>query len=71
MQKEVNQLIDVPLANKEFLTLDEAAALTGVGINKLRSVSNAENCEFVLWIGNKRLLKRRKLVAYLEGCYSI
>ena len=56
---------------KSNLTLEEAAAYTGVGINKLRDISNDEFCDFVLWIGSKRLLKRKKLDEYLESAYSI
>lgn len=60
-----------PIWNKTTLTLDEAASLTGIGINKLRELSNDENCNFVLWNGSKRLLKRVKLESYLENVYSI
>ncbi len=61
----------VPIWEKSNLTLEEAAAYTGVGICKLREISNPEDCDFVLWIGNRRLLKRKKLDEYLEKSYSI
>ena len=61
----------VPLWEKSNLTLEEAAAYSGVGINKLRQVSDDEGCPFVLWVGNKRLLKRKKLDEFLESSYSI
>ncbi len=64
-------MTEVPVWEKEFLTLEEAAAVTGIGINKLRRMSNAKDCDFVVWNGNKRLLKRRKLNEFLEGSYSI
>ena len=57
---------DVPIAEKAYLTLEEAAAYTNVGINRLRTLSDAPGCPFVLWVGNKRLLNRRLLEAYLE-----
>ena len=53
------------------LTLEEAAAYSGIGINKLRKLSDDENCPFVLWIGSKRLIKRRKLDEYTEKAYSL
>ncbi len=62
---------EVPIWEKTNLTLEEAAAYSGVGINKLRSISDEKNCPFVLWVGSKRLLKRRLLDAYLESEYSI
>lgn len=61
----------VPIWEKANLTLEEAAAYSGIGINKLRKLSDDENCPFVLWIGSKRLIKRRKLDEYTEKAYSI
>ena len=61
----------VPLWEKSNLTLEEAAAYSGIGINKLRTLSDDENCPFVLWVGSKRLLKRKKLDEYLDDSYSI
>ena len=62
---------DVPISEKATLTLEEAAAYTGIGTQKLRDISNDERCEFVLWNGTKRLFKRKKLEAYLDAAYSI
>lgn len=62
---------EVPIWEKTNLTLEEAAAYSGVGINKLREISNDNFCDFVLWVGSKRLLKRKMLDAYLEKAYSI
>lgn len=61
----------VPIWQKATLTLEEAASYTGIGINKLRNLSNDENCNFVLWNGSKRLLKREKLEVFLNHSYSI
>ena len=62
---------DVPIWEKSNLTLDEAAAYTGIGVVRLREISNEDNCEFVLWVGSKRLLKRKKLDEYIKGVYSL
>ncbi|NLA70066.1 MAG: transposase [Clostridiales bacterium] len=62
---------NVPIWEKSNLTLDEAAAYSGIGINRLRELSNEEECEFVLFIGNKRLIKRKKLDEFTEEVYSI
>ena len=57
---------------KSNLTLEEAAAYSGIGINKLRQLTDDDNCEFVLWIGTKRLInKRRKFDEYIEKLYSL
>ena len=62
---------DVPIWEKSNLTLEEASAYSGIGINKLRELSDERNCTFILWNGSKRLIKRRMLDEYLERAYSI
>ena len=62
---------EVPIFEKTCLTLEEAAAYSGIGINKLRKMSDKEDCPFVLWNGTKRLLKRKLLDKFLEEAYSI
>lgn len=62
---------EVPVWEKSNLTLEEAAAYSGIGIHKLRQLSDKEDCEFVLWVGTKRLIKRKKLDEYIERAYSI
>ncbi|WP_304408056.1 excisionase [Bacteroides acidifaciens] len=61
----------IPVWEKANLTLEESAAYFGIGVNKLREMSNAENCAYVLWVGNKRLIKRKLLEKYLASAYSI
>ena len=62
---------EVPIWEKSNLTLEEAAAYSGIGIKKLRKLYDDENCPFVLWIGSKRLIKRRQLDEYTERMYSL
>ena len=62
---------EIPIWEKSNLTLDEAAAYSGIGINKLRMITDNEDCSFVLWVGSKRLIKRRKLDEYIDNSYSI
>lgn len=62
---------EVPVWEKANLTLEEAAAYSNIGINRLRELSDADNCPFVLFVGNKRLIKRRKFDEYLTEAYSI
>lgn len=58
--------VEVPIWEKSNLTLEEAAAYSGIGINKLRDITNAKGCDFVIFIGTKRLIKRRKLDEYTD-----
>ena len=62
---------DVPICERSNLSLKESAAYFGIGINKLRELTNAKDCKFVLWVGNKRLIKRRLFEQYIEQEYSI
>ncbi len=61
----------IPIWEKLNLTVEEAAEYSNIGVNKIREISNDDNCPFVLWIGNKRLIKRRKFDEYIEKAYSL
>lgn len=62
---------EIPIWQKAFLTLEESAAYTGIGMQKLREISSDDHCDFVLWNGAKRMFKRKKLVDYLDKSFSI
>ena len=63
--------MDIPIWEKSNLTLLEASQYFGIGIQKLRELTNDDKCKFVLWCGNKRLIKRKEFEKYLENAYSI
>ena len=62
---------EVPLWEKANLTIEEAAAYFGIGMNKFRELIEDEQSKFVLYVGTKRLIKRRLFEQYLEQAYSI
>lgn len=62
---------EIPIWEKSNLTLEEAAAYSGIGINKLRKMCEDVNCKFVLYNGSKKLIKRKKLDEYTERAYSL
>jgi excisionase family DNA binding protein len=64
-------MIKIPVWEKSNLSLEEAAAYSGIGMNKLRDITNEKDCKFVLWVGNKRLIKCRLFDQYIEQAYSI
>ncbi|MCM1215189.1 MAG: helix-turn-helix domain-containing protein [Lachnospiraceae bacterium] len=66
-EKEAN----IPIWEKLLLTTDEAMEYTGIGRDKLRELSEGSCSDCVVWIGRKRLFKRKKLEEYLEKAYSI
>lgn len=61
----------VPVWEKELLSVKEAAAYFGIGENKIREMTDGQTCQYVLWVGNKRLIKRRMFQQVLEQQYSI
>lgn len=64
--------MEIPVWEKSNLNLEEAAAYYNIGINKLREVTDGKECEnCVLWVGNKRLIKRKLFDAYLSRLYSV
>lgn len=70
MTKE-QKLQIVPIWERVTITLEEAAAYTGIGVCKLREMSNEPGCDYVIWVGGRRLFKRRKLDEFLEKSFSV
>ena len=64
-------MLTIPIGEKANLSLEEAAAYYGIGINKLRALTDTDRCPFVLGVGSKRLIKRKSFEKYLEGLYSV
>ena len=62
---------EVPIWEKQNLTIEEAAAYSNIGIKKLRELTADQNCPFVLWIGNRRLIKKQKFDKYVNDSYSL
>ena len=57
--------LDVPIWEKVMLTKEEATAYSHVGINKLEELLKIPNCPFVLYVGKKKLIKRREFEKFL------
>ena len=57
----------VPIPEKMNLTVEEAAAYSNIGENKLRELIKRRDCNFVLVIGKKTLIKRKKFESYIEN----
>lgn len=57
----------VPIWEKVTITIEEAAAYSNIGINKISELVKNPLCPFVLHTGQrKKLIKRREFVKYLE-----
>lgn len=66
-----NSIEEVPISQKPNLTISEAAAYFNIGKTKLYQLTDSEDCDFVLFVGSKRLIKRVVFERYLEKAYSI
>lgn len=63
MKNDVNH---VPIHLKMNLTSKEAAEYSNIGINKIDSMLRMPNCPFVLYVGTKKLVKRKKFEEYIS-----
>lgn len=62
----------VSIAEKVTLTVDEAAEYSNIGRDKLYQMINEPGCTFVLFVGErKRLIKRREFERFLEKAVAI
>lgn len=62
---------EVPIWEKTTLTLQEAAMYSNIGMHKLREITDKDDKQLVLWVGSKRLIKRKALEKYIDQSYSI
>ena len=56
----------VPIQLKVTLTIREAAEYSNIGINKIDSLLRTPNCPFVLYVGTKKLVKRKEYEEFLS-----
>lgn len=56
----------VPVPQKVTLTIREAAEYSNIGINKISSMLRMPNCPFVLYVGNKKLVKRKEFEKFIS-----
>ena len=61
----------VPISQKLTLTIKEAAEYSNIGINKIDSMLRMPNCPFVLYVGTKKLVKRREFEQFISQKITI
>lgn len=61
----------VPVWERSNLTLEEAAAYFNIGINRIREMANENESIFVLWVGSRRMIKRKKFEEFLENKHFV
>lgn len=67
---EKNKL-DMPFWQKLNMTKQEAAAYSNIGINKIEEMLKEPKCSFVLYVGNKKLVKRKEFEQFIAKSLEI
>lgn len=67
-----NDNIDkVPIWEKANLTIKEASEYSNIGINRIEELLKVPGCSFVLYVGKKKLVKRREFEYFLSCTLEI
>lgn len=61
----------VPIYKKVTLTIKEAAEYSNIGINRIDAMLRKPGCPFVLFVGTKRLVRRKQFEEYIERSLTI
>lgn len=69
--KNAKHGIDIPVWHKMNLTVEEAAAYSNIGVNTISELVRQPDCDFVLYRGSKRLIKREKFEEYIAHIHSL
>lgn len=51
---------------KVTLTIKEAAEYSNIGINKIDTLLKQPNCPFVLYVGTRKLVKRKEFEDFIR-----
>ncbi|MCD8239666.1 MAG: transposase [Clostridiales bacterium] len=66
-----NRKIIVPTWEKLLLTIKECVAYSGIGEHKLRELVNDPDCEFVVQVGTKKLIKRKRFEEFIGSISTV
>lgn len=66
-----NEKENVRIHLKMTLSIREAAEYSNIGINKIEKLLRMPNCPFVLFVGTKKLVKRREFEEFISGKFII
>lgn len=57
----------VPINLKVTMTIREAVKYSSIGINKIDNLLKQPNCPFVLFVGSRKLVKRKEFEEYIHN----
>ena len=58
---------NIPVYRKAVLSAREASEYTNIGINKIKEMLRTPNCPFVLYVGTKKLVKRKLFEDFINN----
>lgn len=61
----------LPIDRKLALSIREASEYSNIGINRIDSLLRTPNCPFVLFVGSKKLVKRKEFEEYISQKIAI
>lgn len=56
----------IPIQDKLTLTIEEAALYSNIGQNKIAELLRDPRCPFVLYVGRKKLVKRKEFETFIS-----
>lgn len=65
------KVLEMPFWLKMNLTIKEAAVYSNIKINKLEELLKQPKCDFVLYVGNKKLVKRKEFEQYISRSLEV
>ena len=67
----MNRIEKMPICEKVTLTIEEAAEYSNIGQNRLSMLLRDPRCTFVLYVGKKKLVKRREFDQFISQSVQI
>lgn len=62
-----NDGVKVPIWEKINLTIEEASEYSNIGTSRLHEMARDPKCPFVLYVGTKKLIKRKAFEDFLKN----
>lgn len=63
--------LNISIENKLTLTKEEASEYSNIGLNKLDELMRDPGCPFVLYVGRKKLVKRKLFEKFIDETLEI
>ena len=62
---------EIPIWEKSNLTIEEAAEYSNIGQNRISNLLKEPRCPFVLYVGSKKLVKRKEFEKFISESVEI